>query len=162
MKIVMAKERVGPPLTNRRQLLRICREAARLAGLDAQAERDGVATPGLCVNVVGPDTIKALNEEHLGHDWVTDVIAFALPAGPVVGGEPTLIGELYICAAVAVDRAVELGVDPTRELALYIVHGCLHLAGMDDQTDGDREAMRRAERETLAAIGGTIALEGVL
>ena len=149
-------------MRNRRRLSRISYEAARLSGLQAQAQQLGVSDAVLNVNIVGGATIRALNRTHLGHDWVTDVIAFGLPPETRIPGEPALFAEIYVCLELALETAGELGLDPARELALYIVHGCLHLAGMDDQTSGDREAMRRAEGETLAAMEGIVAIEGVV
>lgn len=162
MRIQLAKERTGQALRSRGQLSRISREAARLSGLEARVQGMGLADAVLNVNIVGSATIRALNRAHLGHDWVTDVIAFDLPPGPQVEGETVPFAEIYVCLDLALESARELHVDPARELALYIVHGCLHLAGMDDQTVGDREAMRRAEAETLAALEGTVTIEGVL
>ncbi|MBV8555609.1 MAG: rRNA maturation RNase YbeY, partial [Planctomycetaceae bacterium] len=88
---------------------------------------------------------------YLGHDWPTDVISFRLSEV----GEVPLSGELVISAELAVSTAREAGVDPWAELALYVVHGVLHLCGHDDQSEDDRAAMRRREHELLAREGIT-------
>ena len=49
----------------------------------------------------------------------------------------------------------EIGVEPGDELALYVVHGLLHLCGYDDHDDAERDAMRRREDELLARAGLT-------
>ena len=51
---------------------------------------------------------------------------------------PVLCGELVVSAEMACDRPRELGVDPDEELALYVVHGLLHLCGFDDHDEADR------------------------
>ncbi|MEX1025466.1 MAG: rRNA maturation RNase YbeY [Planctomycetota bacterium] len=92
--------------------------------------------------------LTALHADHLDDPTATDVITFDLGSegdGPV--------GELYI----SVDRALEVararGGRAADELLLYVVHGCLHLAGHDDHEADARAAMRAAEREVLAQLG---------
>ncbi len=53
----------------------------------------------------------------------------------------------------AAATAEEIGADPRDELALYVVHGLLHLCGYDDLTESGAAAMRCRERELLAACG---------
>jgi probable rRNA maturation factor len=116
---------------------------------------------------VDEPAIAALNERFLGREGSTDVLAFPieddpLPAGrsPDSGGsgpgadaevEPlTLLGDVVICPAVAARDAAEHDVVLDDELALLVVHGLLHLLGMDHETDREAEAMERLERELLA------------
>ena len=68
---------------------------------------------------------------------------------------PVLAGELVISAERAASLARQLGIDPWAELALYVVHGLLHLCGYDDLADTDVDAMRRREGEILAREGLT-------
>jgi probable rRNA maturation factor len=78
----------------------------------------------------------------------TDVITFDLGddlAGPV--------GELYVSVDRARAVARERTTSPARELALYVVHGVLHLCGHDDRRAAARSRMRREERRVLAALG---------
>ena len=62
-------------------------------------------------------------------------------------------GEIYISADRARSVALERGLPPERELVLYVVHGALHLCGMDDHEEADRLAMRVAERAVMAELG---------
>ena len=55
----------------------------------------------------------------------------------------------------AADTARDAGAEPYAELALYVVHGLLHLCGHDDRTEADAVAMRTREAEVLAAEGLT-------
>ena len=68
---------------------------------------------------------------------------------------PGPVGELYVSEPCARRVAAEQGIDPRRELALYVVHGALHLCGYDDHEDADRLRMRAAEREVLSRLGYT-------
>jgi probable rRNA maturation factor len=110
--------------------------------------------------------IGALNEQFLGHAGPTDVLAFPIEDEPLPGGrspdsggsgpgvEPaddptTLLGDVVICPAVAARNAVEHEVTTDDELALLVVHGLLHLLGMDHARDDEAATMERRERELL-------------
>lgn len=70
------------------------------------------------------------------------------------GAEPAaLTGEVVASGEMAVRRATEFGWSPERELALYLVHGVLHLCGLDDQTTAQRREMRSAEAQVFGALG---------
>jgi len=112
-------------------------------------EAEGVEHASISIALVDDATIRAVNRRHLAHDWPTDVISFGLSEP----GDPTLNGELVVSAEMAASTAREVGVAPASELALYVVHGLLHLCGLDDQAPDDVDTMRRREGEILAAEG---------
>ncbi len=90
--------------------------------------------------------LARLHDDFLNDPAPTDVITFPGGAADDFAGE--------IC--VSVDRAAEESAKRRHpfavELTLYLVHGWLHLAGLDDLTPAGRRAMRRGERRLLAAI----------
>jgi probable rRNA maturation factor len=115
---------------------------------------------------VDEDAIAALNEQFLGKSGPTDVLSFPIedepgPTGrsPDLGGsgpgsspeEGTLmlLGDVVICPAVAARNAVEHEVSLEDELALLVVHGLLHLLGMDHEDDAEAERMEALEQELL-------------
>lgn len=110
---------------------------------------EGRRSASISIALVDQAAIHAINRQHLGHDWPTDVISFDLSEP----GESVLAGELVVSAEMAAATAGDLGVEPTDELALYVVHGLLHLCGYDDLTDLGAAAMRRREDELLRAVG---------
>jgi probable rRNA maturation factor len=110
---------------------------------------EGVRRASVSVAVVDDVTIREVNRRHLDHDWPTDVISFGL-SDP---GDPELSGALIVSAEMASTTAGRSGAPAWDELALYVVHGLLHLCGHDDATDAGRAAMRRREGEVLAALG---------
>jgi len=112
---------------------------------------EGVSRASISVVLVDNPTIHEINRSQLGHDWPTDVITFPLSSP----GEDLLAGELVVSAEMARDTAREQGQQPWAELALYLVHGLLHLQGYDDQEPEDIERMRRREGEVLALLGLT-------
>ena len=71
----------------------------------------------------------------------TDILTFDYGEGQ---------GELIISVDHAVSQARRYRTTPARELALYVVHGILHLSGYDDRTPAERQRMRAAERRLLA------------
>lgn len=97
----------------------------------------------LSLVLVDDPTIQRLNRDFHQTDAPTDVLSFDY------GG-----GELEVI--VSVERAVAVAgryrSTPSRELALYIVHGILHLHGYDDLTPSQRRRMRAAERRLLLAL----------
>jgi probable rRNA maturation factor len=110
---------------------------------------EGVQSASVSIALVDDATIRPINRDHLGHDWPTDVISFGFSRP----GDLTLTGELVISAEMAATTARRAGVDPWDELALYVVHGLLHLCGHDDTEPDVRSKMRRREAELLAAAG---------
>ena len=102
----------------------------------------------LCVVFVDDARLAAMHGEYLGDPEPTDVIAFDL--GDECGGPA---GELYVSVERARAVARARGVSPARELALYVVHGALHLCGHDDREPEARARMRAAERAVLAELG---------
>ena len=119
------------------------REAVR-----AVLDGEDVADAEISLAFVDNPTIHRLNQRYLQHDEPTDVLSFPL-------SEPNtakLAGELVIGVEVARAAAQERGHDVQVELALYVIHGLLHLCGYDDHDDADRAAMRERERHYLALL----------
>jgi probable rRNA maturation factor len=110
---------------------------------------EGVECATVSIALVDDLTIHAINRRHLAHDWPTDVITFVLSEQD----DPTLAAELVVSAEMAASTARDVGVDPRSELALYLVHGLLHLLGFDDTTLEAADEMRRREAEILALEG---------
>ena len=103
--------------------------------------------------------ITQINATHLNKPETTDVISFCYDPLP---GETDLAADIVV----NVDRAVEEGSrrngGASRELALYIAHGCDHLTGADDGTPEDRKRMRRRELRWLTEADSCGLLEGIL
>ena len=92
----------------------------------------GVDEGHVAVSFVGADAIRALNREHRERDRPTDVLSFPVDAaGPAAG--PRELGDVVICP------------EHTEDLAEAVVHGALHLAGMDHETDGGEMLALQAE-----------------
>ncbi len=112
-------------------------------------EGEGVTAATVSLAFVDNATIHRLNKQFLNHDEPTDVISFPLSGR----GTKTLEGEIVIGAEVARARAAEMRHDEQHELALYVIHGLLHLCGYDDTTDATVRRMRARERHFLKILG---------
>lgn len=110
---------------------------------------EGIPRAQISLALVDDATIRRINQRHLNHDWPTDVISFSLSEPD----ESLLIGELVVSAEMARNTAVEYQTDAHSELALYIVHGLLHLCGYDDGEPEDIRRMREREDEVLRREG---------
>lgn len=123
----------------------------------------------LSILFVDEDAIAELNKRFLGKEGPTDVLAFPIdddvyeggrlpdslgPAGPADDIEPsdlpTLLGDIVVCPAIARRNAPEHAGTYEDEMALLVVHGILHLLGMDHAEDEEAQAMERREQELLA------------
>jgi probable rRNA maturation factor len=100
------------------------------------------------IRVTGDEQIQQINRTHLQHDYPTDVISFGYAFQP-----PDVEGELVVSVQTAVRQARELDWPAASELILYVVHGTLHLCGMDDLQPKPRSEMRMAERAILRQLG---------
>jgi len=76
----------------------------------------------LAIDLVAEDRIRSLNREHRGRDEPTDVLSFPVDGADRAAG-PRELGDVVVCAARSHDP-VEV-----------VVHGVLHLCGMDHETD---------------------------
>ena len=109
----------------------------------------GAEAAEITVLVADDRRIATLHDRWMGIPGPTDVLTFDLAAA----GADGLTGDIVVSAETARRVARELGWQPRHELAYYVVHGLLHLAGEDDGTPGERRRMRRRERAVMAAVG---------
>lgn len=89
------------------------------------------------------EEILRVNLEFLHHDYFTDIITFDYSRKDRVGGD------IFISLDTVKSNAEELSVPYDFELLRVIVHGLLHLCGIDDKGEGEREIMERNENEAL-------------
>ncbi len=103
----------------------------------------------VAVTFLGPTRMRELNHRWKGHDRPTDVLAFALPQQ-----DGSLVGDIYICRAVAQREAAARGLPLREELLRLVVHGTLHVAGYDHPEDERRvrSPMWRRQERYLACL----------
>ncbi len=110
-------------------------EVERLVGLALASA--GIADGHVAVEWVEEERIQELNAEHRGKPEPTDVLSFPIDEdGEVPGDVPRELGDIVICA------------DHTEDLREAVLHGALHLAGMDHETDDGEMLALQAELMT--------------
>lgn len=97
---------------------------------------------------VDDEKILEVNREYLGHDYYTDVITFDYDEDDVVSGD------IVISLDTVRSNAELFGKEYDDELHRVIIHGILHLCGINDKGPGEREIMEAAENKALAMIKG--------
>jgi probable rRNA maturation factor len=137
---------VGGELPSRKEIERLCAVAVASAG---------VVSGHLAIEFVSAERISELNAAHRGKEGPTDVLSFPIDgAEPVDGGAshgdvepvgraPRELGDIVICP------------EHTADLREAIVHGALHLVGMDHETDDGEMLELQAELLRSAVAGAT-------
>lgn len=93
---------------------------------------------------VDDEKILEVNRQYLGHDYYTDIITFDYCEGDVISGD------LFISLDTVWTNAEQVGATYEEELHRVIIHGILHLCGINDKGPGEREIMEAAEDKALA------------
>ena len=159
IEVFVADEQAARPVDTVRWA-RLAEEVIKAEGVRGEAE--------LSMLFVDEEVMSDLNKRFHGKDGPTDVLAFPIDDEPIEGGrspdsggtgpgsnnaEPTdlpiMLGDVVVCPEVAFRNAPEHAGTYDDELALLIVHGILHLLGMDHLEDEEAEVMEKREQELL-------------
>lgn len=101
--------------------------------------KNGKLPPSLEVTIVSDRTIAAVHKDFMGIEGPTDVITFPY-------------GEIVISAETARRNARHFENRIEAELALYVIHGILHLLKFDDKAPNDASLMRKEQQKILKAV----------
>ena len=93
------------------------------------------------------DKIIEVNRQFLQHDYYTDIITFDYSRGRRISGD------MFISLDTVRSNAVAVGAPYNTELHRVIIHGVLHLCGINDKGPGEREVMEANENQALSLIG---------
>lgn len=96
---------------------------------------------------VSDEKILEVNKEYLGHDYYTDIITFDYDEGDRINGD------IVISLDTVRSNAKQFHREYDDELHRVIIHGILHLCGINDKGPGEREIMEAAENKALAMRG---------
>lgn len=128
-------------------------ETAARQWLEAVARNHGMGVGNLCYMFCDDKHILEVNRQFLNHDYFTDIITFDRSTRGRVNGD------MVISLDTVASNAERLGEDGSRELLRVVVHGLLHLCGINDKGPGEREVMEQHENQALAMLPGNIYLE---
>ena len=159
IEVFAADEQTDHPVDTLRWV-RLARSVLHEEGVRGEAE--------LSMLFVDEAAMTDLHQRFTGKTGPTDVLAFPIDEEPTEGGRspdsggtgpgfvtpepsdlPLLVGDVVICPAVAARNAPEHAGTYDDEIALLIVHGILHLMGMDHVDDAEADEMEKRERELL-------------
>jgi probable rRNA maturation factor len=159
IEVFVADEQTDKPVDTMRWV-RLATEVIKAEGVRDECE--------LSMLFVDEEVMAGLNSQFHGKEGPTDVLAFPIDDDPVEGGRspdsggtgpgysptepadmPMMLGDVVICPAVADRNAPEHAGTYDDEVALLIVHGILHLLGMDHLEDDEAELMEKREQELL-------------
>lgn len=107
----------------------------------------------ISIAIVDDAQIHELNRQYLNHDYPTDVISF-----DTTDREGFLEGEVIASAETAHRVASQNNWQASDELLLYIIHGMLHVIGLDDTSESKAKQMRTEERHYIETIVGDVSV----
>lgn len=119
--------------------------------VDAVADCHGFVVGEICYHFCNDEDILRYNNEYLGHDYYTDVITFDYTQDDIISGD------IVISLDTVKSNAEDLNLPYSQELRRVLIHGVLHLCGINDKAPGEREVMEAEENralELLAKIKG--------
>ncbi len=121
-------------------------EAAVLDWIVKVVQRHGQRVGCLTYVFCDDEYILVTNREFLGHDFYTDIITFDYT------NSRHIAGDMVISLDTVSSNAEMLGVAYEKELMRVMIHGVLHLCGINDKGPGEREIMEQFEDEALAIL----------
>lgn len=135
--ITYRNERVKTPALKKREITRWIHEVARSYG----------KTVGdIAYLFCNDERIREVNMTYLGHDYYTDIITFDYTEQERIGGD------IFISLETVRSNSERYGTMYEEELHRVIIHGILHLCGINDKGKGEREIMEAAENRALSLL----------
>jgi len=110
------------------------------------AARHGRKVGDIGYMFVDDEKILEVNNDYLGHDYYTDIITFDYDEDDIISGD------LVISLDTVRTNAEQFGKEYDDELHRVIIHGILHLCGINDKGPGEREIMEANENKALALL----------
>lgn len=137
MAIIYQNEGVKVPLIKKREITKWIKDVA--ASYDKKV---GDVSYIFCSD----EKILEINKAYLQHDYYTDIITFDYT------DENVISGDLFISLDTVESNAKEFNTDYLEELHRIIIHGILHLCGINDKGPGEREYMTECENKALSLL----------
>ena len=124
-----------------------CFDQAKVsAWIGAVARNHGKAVGALTYVFCDDEYILEVNKQFLQHDYYTDIITFDY------SNSHRIAGDMVISLDTVESNAVLVGAEPEQELHRVIIHGVLHLCGINDKGPGEREVMEQYENQALELL----------
>jgi probable rRNA maturation factor len=121
---------------------------------------DGPRAVEIAVRLTGNDSVRALNSEWRGKDKATNVLSFPMAEAEDLAefdgqadGPELMLGDIVLAHGVCTSEAADKALPVSAHAAHLMVHGTLHLLGLDHMEDGSAEDMEAREVRALARLG---------
>ena len=124
------------------------KKTALKAWIKAVAEKHGFKLGDIAYIFCSDKRILEVNRQFLSHDYYTDIITFDYTEGNKISGD------LFISLDTVKSNAEKFDTDYDQEFHRVVIHGILHLCGINDKGPGEREIMEANENEALAMRTG--------
>ena len=111
------------------------------------AEQHGYSVGDVAYIFCDDEKILEVNRQYLQHDYYTDIITFDYTEGRRIAGD------IFISLDTVASNAEQFHTTYEQELHRVIIHGILHLCGIDDKGPGEREVMEQHENAALSLLG---------
>ena len=130
-------------LTENIKMPKLDRKAVRAWITEVAASYEGRKVGDLNYIFCNDDRILEVNKKFLGHDYYTDIITFDY-------SEPGRVsGDMFISLDTVLSNSSKFHTSYEQELMRVIIHGVLHLCGINDKGPGERAVMEAAEERAL-------------
>lgn len=116
------------------------------AWIKSIAEEKGMKTSDISFIFCTDEYLLNINNTYLNHDYFTDIISFDY------SDKDSISGDLFISIDRVRDNAQSLDQELEKELHRVMIHGILHLLGLEDKTELEEKEMRKAEEECLKSL----------
>ena len=123
------------------------------AALAAHPRFSGARAAEACVALSDDANVRDLNARYRGKDKATNVLSFPAPAAQPGSAAAASLGDIVLAAETVASEAEAQGIHPAHHLQHLVVHGLLHLLGLDHETDAEARKMEALEVEILARLG---------
>ncbi len=125
-------------------------ENATTALVSTVLKEEGQCCDEISIYYVTTEEICRLHADFFDDPSPTDCISF--PIDENENEKYRILGDVFVCPETAIKYCTEHNGMPFDELALYTIHGILHLLGFNDIEEGDRKKMRNAEQRHMASL----------
>lgn len=138
-------EEVEPSLLSEADAEQAVMAALQVSEIDCQQ-------PAMCIRLADDAEVHALNAQWRHKDRVTDVLSFPMQDGPEIDPDEFL-GDMILAMPFVVKEAARLGLPPHAHAMHLMVHGTLHLLGLDHEDDTEAAYMQGLERQAMQILG---------
>ena len=125
-------------------------ETIKLAYIETIKKVNWVPEGDISLAFVSRAESQRLNSQYAGNDYPTDVLSFPYREEGVIENE--FSGEIVICSNIARAQAKEYGTDLESEATLLVVHGILHIYGLDHQNKDSKTSFELIQNDIMKSL----------